>query len=371
MRMSIAVVGTTSNDGRIMQVACHLSVESQYTQFISDSPISSPRHQHHRDALMELPAPKRIRALPPPFRTGGQNSPPLQTQISHPAASLPSGSRRVVETVQRELTKGLDEDASLDLRCIMDLCQHFGQHCLCPAQSMPPYIGYLDVEGEEKLRHKFWRDQSRARMQTSVDDNMSLSRLLALPAMRTVNIPERLKLARAIAAAALTYYDTPWMKDFWRLGDISLLLSSQELEVILQTLHLEVDLQQQKQKYLAIPRDESAMDLVLTPESATSLSEDDLLRQGIYNKPLHSLGVALVGIETSQDFDPSDPEDVLSARKAARGSMFGPKYQDVVQRCFAYNSGLNKPRSHKAAYENIIGSLEEMITALDALDMDD
>jgi hypothetical protein len=182
-----------------------------------------------------------------------------------------------------------------------------------------------------------------------------------------MNMPQRLKLAKTVAVTALTYFDTPWMKDMWRLRDISLLsASTQDPNVILNTLHLEVDLHSRK-KLLSSSSDTSVMDMALTPQSGTNLSDDDLLDKGVFNKSLHSLGVALVGIETAQDLDPSNWDDVRNVRKYARGSIFGEKYKAVVEKCFAFNCDLNRPNSHRQAFESIVGSLEDMVSSL-ALD---
>lgn len=342
MRMSLSVVSITAEEGRMMPTAFHLAVDSKDTQWSEEDALSSrPSHTSFYEDLERTP--KRIRAI---------------------ESSLPS---KESTELSLEKTEAHGDQGKKDLACVFDLCNHIGQHCRHRTQEGTYYIGYLEVQ--DHVRHDFFRSQGRTQ---TPDENVPLGALLGRFDPRDLNLTQRLKLARIVAIAALTYFDTPWMKDMWRLRDLCLLLasaSSQDPNAMLSTLHLEVDLRSNKQ--LQLPGGDSRMDLTLTPDSSTCLSDDDLIDRGVFNKSLHSLGVALVGIETSQDFDPSNWDDVRNVRKYARGSMFGGKYKAIVEKCFSYNCDLNRQKSHKIAFESIVGSLEDMVAALDLEDEDE
>lgn len=352
MQLSLSVLGKSAQQGRTVPTAFHLRVDSKETQWASENEAPSPPDSHSRFEIDSGRPLKRAKMIEPL----GQNSPSVANTHDHIQVSNSTSTRS---------QKAPYQQAAQDLACILDLCGHFGQHCLCPAQQMPQYIGYLDVP--DNVRHEFYR--SFGRLQTPCEENVPLSALLtANTDPREMNIPQRLKLASVVASTALTYFETPWMKDLWKLRDISLLFAStQDASTLLDTLHLEVDLMSRKH-LLPPPGDPSSMDMVLTPDSANSLTEDDLLDKGIYNKSLHSLGVALVGIETSKDLDPSNWEDVRNVRRWARGSAFGDKYQAVVEKCLAYNCDLGRPKSHKQVFECVVGTLQDMVAALELND---
>lgn len=341
MRMALSVVGRSSHNPAV-PTAFHLRVDSRDMKWAMEDPPSPPKsHSHYEGSGRSS---KRAKVIEP-------------AQPSAVSANMANTQLQVGGSSFTSEPKESCEQAARDLACILDLCSHFGQHCLCPAQQMPQYIGYLDVQ--ENVRHDFYR--SYGRVQT--DENVPLSKLLSSFDPRDMNMPQRLKLAKTVATTALTYFDTPWMKDMWRLSDISLLsASTQDPSVILNTLHLEVDLVSRNR--LLTTDEASAMDMALTPQSATNLSDDELLDKGIFNKSLHSLGVALVSIETAQDLDPGNWDDVRNVRKYARGSIFGEKYKAVVEKCFASNCDLRRPNSHRQAFECIVGSLEDMVSSL-------
>lgn len=66
----------------------------------------------------------------------------------------------------------------------------------------------------------------------------------------------------------------------------------------------------------------------------------------------------------AQSLDPSNWDDVQNVKKYAKGSIFGEKYKTAVKKCFAFNCDLRRPRSHRQAFESIVGSLEDMISSL-------
>ncbi|KAH8168817.1 hypothetical protein LIA77_10943 [Sarocladium implicatum] len=340
MRMSLSVVGVSSEAGRLVPTAFHLAVDSKDVQWSEDDYLPSP---HLGEDLERCP--KRLKRIEP--------------------------SEQVNRVVQMDLEKSEssahEDEGKKDLASVVDLCSHIGEHCCHRAQPAAYYIGYLEVQ--DHVRYDFFRSQGRTQTR---DENVPLGALLGSFDPREMNVTQRLKLARTVAITALTYFDTPWMKDMWRLRDLCLLLasaSSPDPNAILSTLHLEVDLRSSKQ--LQIPQHDSSMEMCLTPDSSAFLSDDELLDRGVFNKSLHSLGVALVGIETSQDFDPNNWDDVRNVRKYSRGSMFGGKYKAIVEKCFAFNCDLNRQRSHRLAFESIVGSLEDMVAALDLEDEND
>ncbi|KAJ5780276.1 hypothetical protein N7457_005436 [Penicillium paradoxum] len=185
----------------------------------------------------------------------------------------------------------------------------------------------------------------------------------------SVDTASKLKIAHKIATTVLQYNSTPWLREDWRLKDLSYFGNTQGLsDESLRTLHLTFCFNQSTQdpEFNGI-RWRSAM----SPDSTYSSMESISYQYGIINTSLFSLGVALLELAYHQTLEQicgaQDPI-VAVRKKAMSGYPLGQKYQKIILQClqcnFGMGSDLAKPDLQTAIYGDVICSLEEMISSL-------
>lgn len=215
-----------------------------------------------------------------------------------------------------------------NLATIPDLFEHLVQQCVWPVQQIPRCIGFL--KDSSSVRHELFRNERCPHIQS--DESLRLGSLAGEAGLQVLDDWQKLQVARTVATTALTYINTPWSKEIWRLNDITFLRSLSpdgDVSSLLKTLHLKVDLALRRH---LLPCNTSAMDLISTPpESQLVPSDDDCPLRGIGNKTAHSLAMALVDIERSCDYDPTNMDHVREVREYLVSDMrLGPRYQEIV-----------------------------------------
>ncbi|KAK2063389.1 hypothetical protein LY76DRAFT_563343 [Colletotrichum caudatum] len=255
--------------------------------------------------------------------------------------------------------------SSCDLGSSRDICRELTQ------QLDASCLGHIDVQSDEAFRHSFYpaKDDLRRRSpqpSPSEDKATTIDEVLDDSSRDFFSTIDRLKLARTLVSAVLKFHSTPWLGDFWRLGDFAFFMAPQGEEMVeaLRTLHVGVEVAQRQLDSMEDIRSSAGC------FGVSQISEDERLFCGISNLTLHSLGVALLQIDR---WTRVEPGDILKVRKmASRSSLLGARYQEITQKClrcdFGYGSDLAKPRLQQAVYENVVGALETMISSLDLAD---
>ncbi|KAM5354621.1 hypothetical protein ACJ41O_001268 [Fusarium nematophilum] len=293
-------------------------------------------------------------------------SPPSDSQddiVERPTGSpprlLPSSSRQDVS-----VTKDLGKSG--------DICMQF-THRISSTQSqrpVSPCLGHIDdCCLDEKFRHSFYRpsyhafDPDWCRTKVRPDEVMRMDSILDQPIDKRMTVVHQLHLARQIALAALKFNSTPWLNEYWSARDLYFFYGdqAQDLSASLQTLHFRRDVIDQESS--------KAMDID-EPMSGTArptLIGDAMLKHGIRNMTLYSLGVVLLAIGQWARVDPADVEEVR--RLADEPCRLGPRYGELTQKVlecdFGYGKDLARPRLQEAVYENVALELELMIEQLD------
>ncbi|CAM1504376.1 Fc.00g019670.m01.CDS01 [Cosmosporella sp. VM-42] len=331
-QLNVSILRIPHETSQITTVT-HLRVQSEKVEWIERSPPTPPTTSSESDS-QEAPAKRQKKVS---FAEKGSiiASSPYEA-LTSPAICRNSNDLRRSGDICTDLTRSIAYLTTRDENC----------------------IGHLDVEVDGFFRFNFYSSPRFANWGEAMDA-VPLNTIVKDSTVKDrASFSTRLRMAQSVAVIGLTYHSTVWLNECWRLADLSHLPKDTDLASSLQSLHLGADLE---------PTRESMQGL-LAPESMrlSQASDDQLLGAGIKNKPLWSLGVALLGIDKWEEFDPAN---VVEVRKAARSSNFGERYRQIVERClscnFQYGHDLDRPQLHRAVYESVVGSLERMITSLD------
>ncbi|WQF83673.1 hypothetical protein CDEST_08687 [Colletotrichum destructivum] len=226
-------------------------------------------------------------------------------------------------------------------------------------------LGHLDFQTDEVFRHSFYPAKKNSYGDSRPSDRrpVTIDEVLDESLGDFLSTIDRLKLARSMVSAVLKFHSTPWLRDFWRLRDLAFFRGGQDEEVseALRSLHVGIEVAQRQFDSMDGVQDSSDMQNLSWP------TEDELIRYGINNLTLHSLGVALLQIDR---WTRVSPGDVVAVRKmASRSSSLGPRYRELTQKClrcdFGFGSDLTQWRLQRAVYENVVETLEAMISSLD------
>jgi hypothetical protein len=316
------------------------------------------------------------------FQVAEEDSPHLTTGSEAEGASL----------ISYPLKSQSQTTAICDLRGSKELCSKLATGVNSPRNDDPaPCLGFIDVkaQSEHGFRHSFYPQTGPLLSKGAVsggligpEDLMSLEDLIKAPTDRVLTYVEKLRLAHFLVKTVLQFHSTPWLREVWKLSDLTFFRSGNDLPAWLQTLHLgveftrdETDSTRQVHNASSSSPSSTYMEGVLpTPPSSdtscsdlASMSEDSRLLHGIENFPLHCLGVALLQID---HWTQLEPEDILGARKLARRpSNLTPRFPGMVQKCLRCDFGcgydLDGPKMQRAIYEALVEPLEEMISKLD------
>ncbi|KAM7194208.1 hypothetical protein V8F33_007354 [Rhypophila sp. PSN 637] len=288
---------------------------------------------------------------------------------SNPSSSLPvdsgNGDLRRSKSICSDLAETGPDAPSRPSSTTMD--QSFGQGCL----------GFLDIHSDQVYRHSFHKKHTPGESMTSYDTEIwrcsmnSLDSFLDAVGEKSLQLTvvDKLNLARSLVHAVLQYHCTPWMKELWKLGDISFLPHGTEdgniLSSPIKSLYLGVEFCAQR-CHLAASRDEDKMRV---PSACIEQINECRVVYGVTNLTLHSLGAALLQIDQWSATGVIQPQDVPAIRKMAlRPSSLGPRFDDIIQRCikcrFNYGFDLNRPQMQKEVYDKLVTPLEDMIASM-------
>ncbi|KIL88410.1 hypothetical protein FAVG1_08490 [Fusarium avenaceum] len=347
VHLEIAVVGAdVEQEEDATSTVTHLQIRSEWIERLGSVSSSAPSRD---DVQLNKPTKRQKRHC---FAGQTDKSLPL----------IPSSSPQAAVTGVSSSDMNTSFHLSFDLRTHVDLC-----YDLCSGSNKAActgYIGFLDVSNDQCRRYHFHSSSFAQDQDWKINGAFPLNILFDDNGLDFASFIDRLKMARAIAIAALTYNSTPWLSECWRLGNLSFLAQGYDIQSALRSLHLGVEL---KSKNVL-------MQGLSTPESfrLSQSTEDERTLHGIKNISLYSLGVALLGIDKWRDLD---LDDVLQVRKAAQSSSFGDRYRNIVRKClgceFRNETDLAQSRLHRAVYEEVVGSLESMIASLELQDDDD
>ena len=232
------------------------------------------------------------------------------------------------------------------------------------------YLGYLDGQCREGYRHMFYSDTNHNRSifqpnrePTPVDE------MLGDTLRDRVSRIDKLKLARYATLMVLKFHSTPWLGDVWQLRDLSMFVDDMEdLSQCLDTLHLNVDLARPRME----PRADVDMFQVGSNPTITPRTEDEVLFN-IKNRPLYSLGVALLQIDRWSSLD---MWNVVAVRNAADApSQISEKFRYLTERCLECNFGpgcsktLADQKLQKAVFKYVIGELDVLVSLTERMDL--
>ncbi|KAF6784169.1 hypothetical protein CSOJ01_15785 [Colletotrichum sojae] len=340
VQMNLAIVCRSQTRDLIQSTLVQLEVRSQNLDWI-DEPRLTGRLPPPDDDRQGSGPRKRLKVVRFAETT-------VQTPIKSP--DNPSGGGSIC--------------GSCDLGSSDDICKELTR------QLNASCLGHLDVRSDEAFRHSFYpaaNDFCKTLSPCSTDPKaITMDEVLDDSSKDFFSTVDRLKLAQSLVSAVLKFHSTPWLGDFWRLRNLAFFKSSRDEEVseALRTLHVGIEVAQ---------RQVDSMEDVQSSADCSSfsqVSEDERLFCGIDNLTLHSLGVALLQIDR---WTRVEPGDVLKVRKMAlRSSSLGPRYQEITQKClrcdFGYGADLTKPRLQEAVYDNVVCSLQKMISSLEVDD---
>ncbi|KPM37166.1 hypothetical protein AK830_g9383 [Neonectria ditissima] len=344
VQLHLSIIGKSMSSAGSLKPS-RLKVESQYQGRAEDShltPSESPE-----DGTEEAQPPRKR------VKYGAETVPP---QMLTAAGDMPL-------TPVRSLSPG---SSSFDEREFKSFCLGLVRPL---GHSDDDFLGYMDTKSDEMWRHRFYTSVQPDSLPLRSVRALSLRELFARSPGTQFSVLERLELALGVVEAAFTYHCTPWLKRCWRIDDFSLLSSSdQSTSTCLKTLHLGAEFTQAKTCGQEMEDVQNCSNLNLL-----GATEDELLYHGVGDVTLHSLGVSLLSIDCWTKFE---PDDLLAVRKAARRSVFGPRYRDVVNKCLGYlGQDEDEFRSNAASgqervFLGAMKSLQEMITSLSITDED-
>ncbi|CAG9990282.1 unnamed protein product [Clonostachys byssicola] len=267
-----------------------------------------------------------------------------------------------------ETKSGTSSDISPDLRNSKDLCGELMQRYDQATIGIDYCVGHIDFDAEECNQHLFYLPDNLHRAPTlSVNQLITMDTLVGFTQEIVAPI-HKLKIARSLALAVLRFHGTPWLREIWKLGDLSFFYHEDSLSKSLQTLHLGAEFELKRlTRNIEV---DAIMDNngLLTPHGSQT-EEEERVTCGINNMTLHCLGVALLHIDRGTQLDPGN---VLRVRKMAHeSSTLGSEYRDITQQClrcdFGVGCDLSQDQLQRAVYGSIVERLESMILRLEPL----
>lgn len=223
-------------------------------------------------------------------------------------------------------------------------------------------IGFLESCADETFRHSFFQSPGDP-AQAPITESLCLSMrdILVHQVETSVTVVDQFKLARNFAMAVLKFYSTPWLQEYFSIGDLSFMKIGEEGDIssCLQTAHLSLDFIQPS------PGDVPCM--AMEDACSNEIAEDAKLFNGVRNLTLWSLGAAMLQIESWSAIEALD--DVIKVRRMAqRPAVIGKRYRALAKQCldcdFGFGDDLSKPRLQQAVYETVICGLTDMIDRL-------
>ncbi|RKU47535.1 hypothetical protein DL546_005679 [Coniochaeta pulveracea] len=168
---------------------------------------------------------------------------------------------------------------------------------------------------------------------------------------------DQLMLARAVVLAVLYFSSSPWLPDFWALGNLSYFPDEcGNLRASLRTVNLGVTISGAQPGSHGTARSDPSI-------------EDLMLEYGIRNVPLHYLGAVLLQIDRWQLIDSGD---VPHVRKLAKQrSELEADYHNLIEKCLHCDFGvdaekdLSRPELWQAVHQDVVERLDRMIDLLD------
>ncbi|KAL8298831.1 hypothetical protein RB597_007451 [Gaeumannomyces tritici] len=265
---------------------------------------------------------------------------------------------------------------------IHDICSVLG-HCSLPkSPCSADCLGYIDTSGQENFRHTFYNALGNKTAHdlfwstSGPDALVSMRTVLSSPAETSLSLPDQLRLARNLVTAVLKFHSTPWLGELFSLNDVSFFKIGQSMSSYLQTLHVGFEFSNAPQHAPSLLGPgtcgdmEGVVQTAPTPDSTAI--EDDMLKYGIRNLTLWSLGVILLQIGMWREL--VDTNDVLCVRKLSTqvSCVLGPRYKELTKKClncdFGFGDDLSKPRLQQAVFKGVVCELSEMIRSLDIND---
>ncbi|KAL8383144.1 hypothetical protein RB595_006754 [Gaeumannomyces hyphopodioides] len=271
---------------------------------------------------------------------------------------------------------------SNNLLRIHDICSILS-HCSPPkSPCSADCLGYIDTNDQENFRHTFYNALGNKTAHdlfwstSGPDALVSMRTVLSNPAESSLSLPDQLRLARNLVTAVLKFHSTPWLGELFSLNDVSFFKIDQNMSSYLQTLHVGFEFSNTPQHAPSLLGPgtcgdmEGVVQTAHTPDS--TIMEDEMLKYGIRNLTLWSLGVILLQIGMWREL--VDANDVLRVRKlSAQGScVLGPRYKELTKKCldcdFGFGDDLSKPRLQQAVFKGVVCELNDMIRSLDIND---
>ena len=288
----------------------------------------------------------------------------VRFEASPPPAALKATAPDVTGTL---LTFGVDLCKTKSICDYLRECHNAQLHA--PAKRC---IGYL--ENSQMYKHLFYfRDATmKPALKSPAASTVSTVReALRQDVYDALQPEDRLKLAHRLAVATLQYNDTPWLRDRWRLADVSYLGSNTSFNIeALKTLHFNSQISRATNAVTADSQMEGLQ------QSTTTISDET--RFGITNTTLFFLGIALLEIAYWKPIEEKmtvmdENNQVFAARRLVldRGAPLGPEYQQIAQKCLECNFGFGNKLSNKglqsAVYNDVVCQLDGMIERLEKL----
>ena len=189
--------------------------------------------------------------------------------------------------------------------------------------------------------------------------------------LKPIPIPDKISLARSLAAAVLQYHSTPWLKQEWRSQDIVFFGVRERSpggirSPYLTTPHLKATIKTRSTTQVvnaaALSRSTSTVNL---PYQQTPIRNQTLFNLGVmlveiaYNAPLHDL-------ELPQDNKGRDDTPYWTALRLAHGleAMWTSAYEEVVKVCLYCSLGpaddLNDQRLRDNFYREVVQRLAKL-----------
>lgn len=271
---------------------------------------------------------------------------------------------------------------SNNLLRIHDICSVLGHCSLSKSPCSADCLGYIDTNDQENFRHTFYNALGNKTAHdvfwstSGPDALVSMRTVLSNPAESSLSLPDQLKLARNLVTAVLKFHSTPWLGELFSLNDVSFFKIDQNMSSYLQTLHVGFEFSNTPQHAPSLlgpdtcGNMEGVVQAAPTPDS--TIIEEDMLKYGIRNLTLWSLGVILLQIGMWREL--VDANDVLCVRKlSTQGScVLGPRYKELTKKCldcdFGFGNDLSKPRLQEAVFKGVVCELNDMIRSLDIND---
>ena len=219
-------------------------------------------------------------------------------------------------------------------------------------------LGHIEC-CEFNFHHTFYQSSHDSSLSTA-RQTRTIADVIHETSFQSLEQPIQLRIAREITIAILTLHSTPWLEPTWTLKDLSIsTLGSKDLHSLLNTIHVTYDTAGFKQF------GPSRALLARTNETASKSRTYNDYWCDIKNRPLYSLGVALLEIGNWQTLDAND---IVTVRKQQeQKSEISLAYKHLTQRClecnFGYECGtdLSKQELQEAVCRYVVSTLDRLI----------